>query len=198
MSSESAPLTPDDVRRLVLSFANVPKLVVFDLDYTLWPLDCECMEGPPFSRVDGDDFAVVDTDGEVCKLYPQVPAILVGLKNAGVKLGVASRTTTPEWAEQIMRLMRIEGVSLWEFFDYHEIFPSNKTVHFHKMANKSNLLYRDMVFFDNEERNIVDVSRIGVTCTYVDNMSKYDGMHMHYLSIGLSDHNNSFYENDAW
>ena len=47
-------------------------------------------------------------------------------------------------------------------FSIHEIYPSTKTKHFNSIAKKSGVPYSNMVFFDDEHRNIRDVGEMGV------------------------------------
>lgn len=137
------------------------KLFVFDLDFTLWDAGgtwCDCTI-PPY-RI--KDEKVVDTEGAQIKLYPDVIHILKTLKSEGIKVAVASRTNAPKSAKQLMKLLEIE-----DLVDYAEIYPKQKTHHFKKIAKRSGLQYYQMIFFDDEIRNIKDVEAIGVDCIHV-------------------------------
>lgn len=54
-----------------------------------------------------------------------------------------------------------------KYFPYQEIYPGRKTTHFAKIQKESEIPYKDMLFFDDEHRNIKDISAIGVTCVFV-------------------------------
>ena len=61
-----------------------------------------------------------------------------------------------------------------------QVFPSRKTEHFRRIQDASGVDYADMIFFDNEFRNIADVSTLGVCCHYVP-----DGMTLEAWAEGL-------------
>ncbi|XP_034179923.1 magnesium-dependent phosphatase 1 isoform X2 [Osmia lignaria lignaria] len=137
-----------------------PKLLVFDLDYTLWPFWVDTHVTPPF-RKKGND--VVDAHGQLIRYYKDVPEILKSL-SAKYELGVASRTSEIQGAKQLLNLFN------WDkYFKYKEIYPGSKVTHFSKIQKASGIDYKDMMFFDDEQRNIVDVSKLGVKCILVKN-----------------------------
>ncbi len=83
------------------------KLVVFDLDFTLWDAGgtwCDCTN-PPYKRVNG---YVEDAYGRKIKLYPDVKTILNELHDKDVKMALASRTEAPSWARQLLSLFEID------------------------------------------------------------------------------------------
>ena len=64
------------------------KIVVFDLDSTLWDhIDVSSMK-PPFKLL--DDNTIIDSIGDKLRLYPCVRKILEKLKNRRYKLSIAS------------------------------------------------------------------------------------------------------------
>ncbi len=79
-------------------------------------------------------------------------------------MGVASRTSALDWAEELMHLFDIK-----KFFDHFEIYPGSKLSHFKSLQQKTNMSYGDMVFFDDEYRNIHEVAQLGVETVFVDN-----------------------------
>ncbi|XP_019151912.1 PREDICTED: magnesium-dependent phosphatase 1-like [Ipomoea nil] len=132
---------------ILTSFQHLPRLVVFDLDYTLWPffcnMRCKC---------------------EVPILYPQVKGILCALKEVGVGIGIASRSPTPHIADAYLWKLGIKSMVVAK-----EVFPSwsPKTEHFQRIHRGTGLLYNEMLFFDDETRNIEAVSKMGVTSILV-------------------------------
>ncbi|MCB1229054.1 MAG: magnesium-dependent phosphatase-1 [Verrucomicrobiae bacterium] len=154
----------------------IPKLVVFDLDFTLWDcgglwIDCTT---PPF-RLDGDG-RIRDRRERVFRLYPEVPGILDRLESVGCLLGLASRTEQPSWAREVLDLMGIR-----QRFQFEEIYPGSKVRHFGAIQRASGLAYDEMVFFDDEDRNIVEVGALGVTAIHVRN-----GMNRRLLDRGCT------------
>lgn len=140
-----------------------PKLVVFDLDFTLWDAGgtwCDHLS-QPFEIISGRIF---DSMGTEPKLYPGTIDILEELKYEYIDIGIASRTGEPDWARELLDLLNVR-----EYFKYEEIYPGSKITHFKRLRNKSGLNYEDMIFFDDEPRNITEVSELGVECILVKN-----------------------------
>ena len=137
--------------------------IVFDLDFTLWDCGgtwCDCTS-PPYYKQNG---MIRDSGGKKITLYSDVHSILNKLKLLQVPMAIASRTTTPDWADELMRLFDIK-----KYFDYFEIYPASKLNHFKSLQHKTNIPFGDMVFFDDEERNIKEVGRLGVDAIFVGN-----------------------------
>ncbi len=91
------------------------KIIVFDLDLTLWDHpDVSAME-PPFQSLDRD--TIMDSKNDKLRLYPCVRNLLKKLKNSGYKLSIASWNITSTAMEALKTLR------LTEFFDYIVIEP---------------------------------------------------------------------------
>ena len=132
------------------------RVIVFDLDFTLWDAGgtwCDQLT-PPFRRRGRD---VEDAQGRCVRLYGDVPAILDACDGRGFAVALASRTHEPAWAGEILDLL-----GLRERFAFREIYPGEKTRHFQAIRRRSGVPYERMVFFDDEYRNIRDVSALGV------------------------------------
>ncbi len=141
-----------------------PGLVVFDLDFTLWDcgglwIDCT---GHPFRQ--GSDGSVTDSRGRRFRLYDEAESILEQLESCGIPLALASRTERPDWAAELLNLWSLDERFLWQ-----EIYPGSKISHFESLREKTGIPFADMVFFDDEERNITEVSGLGVHCHHVKN-----------------------------
>ncbi|MBC2607333.1 magnesium-dependent phosphatase-1 [Pelagicoccus albus] len=137
------------------------KLVVFDLDFTVWDAGgvwCDCLE-PPFRKESGK---VVDSRGSVVLVYDGIQRALRLLNDLGVPIAIASRTTRPDWARTLLDLLELRA-----FFSYEEIYPSSKVRHFEALRRDSGVDYEEMLFFDDESRNIVEVSELGVKAVLV-------------------------------
>ncbi|XP_023703382.1 magnesium-dependent phosphatase 1 [Cryptotermes secundus] len=132
-----------------------PKLIVFDLDYTLWPFWVDTHVTPPFRKDKSGN--VVDATGATVKFYPEVPKVLDKLQRDGYELGVASRTGEIDGANQLLELFE------WNrYFKYKEIYPGCKVTHFNQLKKQSGIALKDMLFFDDEHRNIRDLEAHGV------------------------------------
>ena len=154
-----------------------PQLIVFDLDFTLWDCDgtwCDCLS-PPFSKHNDQ---VTDGYGRVVRLYDDVLNILDHCDAGGIPLALASRTEQPAWAVELVRLLNIA-----ERFAFSEIYPTTKLRHFAALQEESGIAYSEMLFFDDEMRNIREVSTLGVTCIHVS-----DGMTASVFRNGLKSH----------
>lgn len=135
----------------------LPSLVVFDLDFTLW--DCgglwvDCTR-PPFRTL--EDGLIVDSIGRWMSLYPDVIEILDEIEAIGIPMALASRTEKPDWARDLLSRFGIR-----KRFAFEEIYPSSKVRHFNAIALKADISLSEMIFFDDEERNIREVSELGV------------------------------------
>ncbi|KAH7865013.1 hypothetical protein Vadar_001175 [Vaccinium darrowii] len=130
-------------------FQVLPRLVVFDLDYTLWPFYCECR-----------------SKREMPSLYPHAKGILYALKDKGIDVAIASRSPTADIAKTFLDKLDIRSM-----FVAQEIFSSwtHKTEHFQRIHRRTGVPYNSMLFFDDEDRNIEPVAKMGVTSILVGN-----------------------------
>ncbi len=138
------------------------ELVVFDLDFTLWDCDgvwCDCTT-PPFKKQGSQ---VTDSLNRSIRLYSDVLSILEHCQSLNLKMALASRTSEPEWAKQLIALHQIE-----DYFIQNEIYPGSKITHFKQLQSNLNIAYKNMLFFDDEMRNIKEVGGLGVKAVYVE------------------------------
>ncbi|KAK5073079.1 hypothetical protein LTS08_004163 [Lithohypha guttulata] len=170
----------------------LPALIVFDLDYTLWPFWIDTHPSPPL-KVNKDNTGMIDRYGETYTFYPEVPSILYEAKRRNILLGLASRTHTPDLANQSLRAIDVPVPEQYlktgnsegpeekpqkaiTFFTFREIYPGAKTRHFRQIqaATKSlakkqegipkdGIAYEDMLFFDDESRNRDTERELGVS-----------------------------------
>ncbi|XP_042333013.1 magnesium-dependent phosphatase 1-like [Sceloporus undulatus] len=156
-----------------------PSLVVFDLDYTLWPFWVDTHVDPPFRK--SSDGSIQDRNGQLVNLYPEVLAVLERLHSQGTPMAAASRTGEIRGATQLLDLFGINC-----YFHYTQIYPGSKVTHFQRLSQESGIPLCEMLFFDDENRNIYDVSKLGVTCVLVPS-----GMNLSLLDRGLEAFANS-------
>ncbi|CAI7763250.1 unnamed protein product, partial [Closterium sp. NIES-54] len=191
------------IHNLQESDKPVPKLVVFDLDYTLWPFWCECRRKSDNPR-----------------LYPEAGQVLSALAAAGIPIAFASRTPTPDIARVFLDKLGFQNedgggfssgygssrghgsgrssgrnssssggsvdgnaIELKRVIRAAEIYPSSthKTEHFEAIRRRTGISYRDMLFFDDESRNTREIGSLGVTSVLVD-----DGVTVDTLKYGLA------------
>lgn len=97
-------------------------------------------------------------------LVSRVIEILDLLKENNKIIAIASRTYEPDWAKDLLHLLDIG-----KYFDLKEIYPASKIQHFKKIQNHFSIPYSEMVFFDDEYRNIEEVGKLGVHAQFVKN-----------------------------
>ncbi|KAK9898323.1 magnesium-dependent phosphatase-1 [Cystobasidium minutum MCA 4210] len=172
---------------------RMPKVIVFDLDYTLWPLWVDTHVSPPIKRKKAEDTNLVyDRYGESMSFYRDVPSILLELKDhPDVHVAIASRTSAPDAAAQALDQLLIPSekkgkgkatlMRAMECFNTKEIYPGSKLRHFKEIQRKTKIAYEEMVFFDDESRNR-EVSSLGVTFVLVP-----QGVDRRIFDKGISD-----------
>lgn len=148
------------------------KVFVFDLDFTIWNAgDTWCSEtDPPYTWDKGKLF---DQSGRWIRLFPEVQSILEMLKSRGIVIAVASRANEPERAMQLLKLFDIE-----KYFDIREIYPGSKITHLIKIREQVQCSFGEIVFFDDEERNIEDAKSLGIISILINDgttLAKVEG-----------------------
>ena len=109
------------------------------------------------------------------KHYPEVPEVLNKLKSLGYELAIASRTSATDDAESLLQLFN------WnQYFTYKEIYPGMKTKHISSICKDSGAKYDQLLFFDDEHRNIRDLTAINVCSILVEN-----GVNLNTIQHGI-------------
>ncbi|ODQ67447.1 hypothetical protein NADFUDRAFT_45545 [Nadsonia fulvescens var. elongata DSM 6958] len=137
--------------------------------------------------------SILDADHNIWEFYPEVPAILGFLKSKQVKIITASRTCTPKLAQKMLKLLHIplypnqhddllehqspEFAPAWDLIDHSEWGTGSKISHFQNLQrhllteddnnNESSWKFTDMIFFDDEYRNIDVQHNLGVVFNLV-------------------------------
>jgi magnesium-dependent phosphatase 1 len=150
----------------------LPKAVVFDLDGCLWAPDMYMLWGGGAPFTVQKDGTLKDCRGSKVEMLGAVPEVLLELKTnpkwEGVQVCIASCTDEPSWAQQCLKLFKMaDDAPLKSVMMVEEIHGGNKQTHLRNIAERTGIALEDMLFFDNERGNCVDVSAIGVTVAYV-------------------------------
>ncbi|KAK5634086.1 hypothetical protein RRF57_009800 [Xylaria bambusicola] len=104
----------------------LPRAVIFDLDYTLWPFWVDTHVYAPL-RPNATHSSCTDKVGETFSFYRDVISILHGLSLSGIKLGVASRTHAPDLAREMLRLLHVPPAST--VFGSEDVAALSRTSH---------------------------------------------------------------------
>ena len=172
-------LTPIDIKaaRAALSSGKNPDIFVFDLDYTLWPFDCEKdMIGPFYSNSDGVyDYRVYDSRHQLVNTYRDVPDIMAVLYDANIPVAFLSRNPSHASLEQLLKTIPMQTMkgpmSLWYAMPDRKYFQAystmgakrGKNLHFATLSKLTNVPFENMLFFDDLPENIHYARKQGTT-----------------------------------
>ncbi|TEB25780.1 magnesium-dependent phosphatase-1 [Coprinellus micaceus] len=166
---------------------RLPKLIAFDLDYTLWDLWIDTHVDGPLHRKAQRVNEVLDRNDHPISFYRDVADIFHKIRahrfadegdaEDKVVIAVCSRTHAPDLARQCLNLLLVPPPHNSEaetapptaaitFFDELEIYPGSKLTHFKRLHKRSRIPYEEMLFFDDERRN-GEVEKLGVTFIHV-------------------------------
>ena len=153
------------------SLEYLPKLIVFDLDNTLWT--------PELYQIRQRQVPAVNKD---IQLFEDAAAILQYLyqhqqqstSTKTIQLAVASRTSKVDWAHALLDAFQVptksnnkETIPMRTVFDHIEIQPGSKKKHFANLRDMTGISYDEMLFIDDDERmNLGEVSQMGVLCVH--------------------------------
>jgi magnesium-dependent phosphatase 1 len=148
----------------VSALDNFPRLLVFDLDGTLWT--------PELYQIRKRTPPTVEKD---IRLFPEALEILRFCRKTQenslfphkVEFAIASRTNKRDWAEQLLDDFSIPGsdgaVPLRSLFQYIEIRTGSKKQHLANLRQGSGVPYSSMLFLDDDARmNLGESSQLGV------------------------------------
>lgn len=103
-----------------------------------------------------------NTKGLKMEPYPEALEILEHWSQR-CEIAVASRTGYPQGAESLLKLFGFD-----KYIKYKEIYPGCKHTHFNRLKKQSAFEMSEMLFFDDEPRNIRDLRQLGVESVLVD------------------------------
>ena len=134
-----------------------PRLVVFDLDNTLWTPELHTLRKQPKA---GKDVALCG--GAVDALFD----LATGDGWRATSAAVASRAEEKEWAEALLESFEVEGRTAASLLPHREIYPGSKTKHFRALSESTGVGFEDMLFFDDYTANLGEITQLGVLCVH--------------------------------
>ena len=149
---------------------DVPKLIIFDLDDTVWYPELYMMCGAPWTRDElGRVTDVCDEELSICPRRSRGhrhDTSTRGLRGnpRGGGLAHQSRALGPGGHGSPVR--RPRAVLREAAGDLCEIYVGSKRRHFQALRDKTSVAYRHMLFFDNEGINCEEVGQLGVCCVH--------------------------------
>ena len=152
---EKAKAKQELKRASCLAGAARLKLIVFDLDNTLWQPELYQMRGKkPKANKD-----IKLTAGAIDALHD----LAAGDGWEKTQAAVASRATATDWAEKLLADFKLDhGQSIATLLPYREIYEGNKRKHLQRIREASGVPYSDMIFFDDYTENLGDAAHLGV------------------------------------
>lgn len=151
---------------------SFPKIVIFDLDHTLWPYMAHKLKLPLYINSDGDP---TDQNGVVLKLFPDVRTVLEWICAYDMSIAYASRSRKPLHVQALLDALDLEKYAVSK-----QLIIGTKEQHIRKIADETRFKFNEMLFFDDEQRNIDDLEPLGITCVHIEH-----GMTMEILKEGL-------------
>lgn len=169
-----------------------PKLIVFDLDNTLWTPELYQLrrslgdrQTPVAGQVRSDEILhnmLLTSMLQHVKLFSGASKVIERVRNGDyvdtTQFAVASRTKSVSWAFDLL-----EQFQLHEVFAYQEIFPSSKEKHFENLSSATGFDYSEMLFFDDARDgkfgNCVPVANLGVLSVHCPRVSYM----LHHIAI---------------
>lgn len=162
---------------------EVPRVIVFDLDGTLWdPEMYQLRGGAPFHPHAKNPNVMIGRTGEEVHLIGETRAVLQTLasdpKWSNTYLAISSTCDEPAWARELLQrftFTNAEGktVTMGSLFgDLIEVYYSDKATQHRTILKKVQAMdktvtsFSQMLFFDNQTNNVRSVSALGVACCY--------------------------------
>lgn len=183
MEASQEKIYDDDLINHWKSLENRPSVIVFDLDYTLWPYFIDQHVRPPIAkRINNSVIEITDKHGNGYKSYKDVTLILRTLKekclgNDG-HLAIASKSTTCKLAMEA-----IEFYGWKQYLSSFQIYYRTKSNHMNEIKKELKFeSFEEVLFFDDDHSNVGPTAKLGVLPYLVDK----DGLSKNAIMNGLT------------
>ena len=150
------------------TMSSVPKVVVLDLDATVWTPEVYTLRPPP-----GASASWTPTLGEHDTVFPGARTVLETLAKAGVRVAIASRSSHPSYSNALVDEVRVaDGRSLRDLCGAGgvQIYKGDKQRHLAEIRRAYGCDYGDMAFFDDARDgkwgNCARVAELGVLAVH--------------------------------
>lgn len=162
------------------SLKHKPKVIVFDLDFTLWPCYIQTLDAPVRKC---DHQCLIDSSGDKYTPFKDVTRILRTLREQCLgpdgHLAVASRSVSRDVA-----LSAIDIFDWSLYFSSIHIYPRIKDEHLRAIKQDLNFeRFEDVLFFDDDHKNYKPVLDLGAMPFLVN---KVDGLNVLAMCEGLT------------
>ena len=156
-SEEARPLPIADLPRGTAR----PRLVVFDLDNTLWTP--ELYQLKRFPKAERDIWLFQGTRAALNELSSGRP------EWADTKVALDSRTGQVEWAKELLSKFELSPASTLNDLSsgLQQIFSGSKRAHYERLKADSGIPFSEMIFCDDSTMNTCEIERMGVLCVLV-------------------------------
>lgn len=149
---------------------NFPRLIVFDLDNTLWTPELYELYSKP---VPNKDIHLFPDALQVLKCLYEFQTWRTSRNSSDdddaemthFELAIASRTHQYEWAHSLLDTIPVteDGVNMRNLFPHVQIQTGSKRQHFERLKATTGIPYSQMLFLDDDEYlNLGEVSSMGV------------------------------------
>ena len=174
----------------------LPGLVVFDLDFTVWPFDCHKDRAMPFTRNESN---VYDCRGRIANCYPDIPSIIGFLVDNNIPVAYASRNPSRDHIIELLKISVIQTkkgkTTLWDILPNHNYLQAYssgfygyaKNAHFNRLHVVTGVEFNKMLFFDDLPQNIEQARTKGIISIQLAK----DGVTMDLFKMGLKLYNDS-------
>ena len=130
-----------DVGIVLSKCSSLPKIVIFDLDKTIWDVYAAEQTFPPYRRVSTNE--VIDSVGNTVRSYRDVPAIMQALHARGILIALASLSPSFDKCDALLSALDLKQYISRDLVQIRQ--ESSKLPHFRQIqiASKVHLRYRE-------------------------------------------------------